>query len=137
MTKPLALLLCASLAACGGAPQPAPAEPAPVEPAPTEPARGAEAPPTGEDAELAKAHADLEAARRDRDEAIARIEQLERATADMIEQINRAIAMVEDAQSDADRAAAKAKLTELQRQQVEMQAQIKAAKDAAAKARRK
>ena len=63
--------------------------------------------------------------------------QLEKSAADMITQINGAIAAVDSAQGDADRANAKSKLAALQRQQYEMQQQIAKTKAAADLAERR
>ena len=66
-----------------------------------------------------------------------RFRALAQNASDMITQINGAIAAVEAAQGDADRAAAKSKLASLQRAQAEMQERIRAAKAAADLAERR
>jgi hypothetical protein len=84
-----------------------------------------------------------EIAQKDRDEAVKaakdaqeKVNELEKNAAEMINQINNAIAAVKSAQTNADRKAAEDKLAKLQQQQAEMQERIKAAKDAAARAER-
>lgn len=86
-------------------------------------------------AEIARREADaaIQAAK----EAQEKVDQLEKSAADMITQINGAIAAVSAAQTDADRSAAANKLAALQRQQAEMQERIRAAKAAADLAERR
>lgn len=136
MTRTLALVLCASLAACGGKTPPAasPATAAGSAPA-CEPAAPAGAPPEGNadeaaKAELARAQLDLEAALAALVEAQERIERLEEVAIDLIEKVNDAIAAVDTVKNDPQRAAAKARLEALQKEQAELQARIKAAKAA-------
>ena len=89
-----------------------------------------------ETSEPANASEAVAKAQRDAAEAIARLEELERAMAEMIGSVNNAIAAVDAAQDDADRQAAKSKLLELQRAQEAMQQKIGEAKAKAVRAER-
>lgn len=139
MTKPLALLACALLAAACEKEAPAPAaSPAPVSRdriTPSEVEKMREESKHAE-AEAAKARAALEAAHQAATEAATEVERLEKSTREMIDQLNTAIGAVGAAQSDAERAAAKDRLAALQKQQAELEALIAAAKATAAKAER-
>jgi HAMP domain-containing protein len=142
MTKPLALLACALLAAACEKEAPAPgASPTPAAPAtrdritPSEVEAMREASKHAE-AEAANARAALDAAHKAALEAQAEVERLEKSTSEMIDQLNTAIGALGAAQSDAERAAAKDRLVALQKQQAELQALIAAAKATAAKAER-
>lgn len=139
MTKPLALLACALLAAACEKKAPAPgASPSAatrdrITPAEVEKMREAS---KNDAAEVAKARAAVEAAHKAAREAQAEVEQLEKSTRELIDQLNAAIGAVGAAQGDAERAAAQDRLAALVKQQAELEAQIAAAKAAAAKAER-
>jgi DNA repair exonuclease SbcCD ATPase subunit len=142
MTKPLALLACALLAAACEKEAPAPgASATPAAPAtrdrimPSEVEQMREASKHAE-AEAEKARAALEAAHKAAREAQTEVERLEKSTSELIDELNRAISTVMAAQSDAERAAGKERLVALQKQQAELQALIAAAKATAAKAER-
>jgi hypothetical protein len=143
MSKALAFLICASLAACGGGSQTAPATTAQplsnqaggAPRSTSEPESSAEELEAGEggQADAERAFAQYEEAVRAANEAMARIQALEQTAADMIVRINEAIAIIDAAQNDADRAAAAAKLKALAREQAELEQRVRAAKEAARK----
>jgi hypothetical protein len=93
---------------------------------------------SAESADEDKAKAEAIAAKRDAEtkELLEKVEKLQASFIDMTTQVNNAIAAVDAAQGDADRASAKAKLADLQRRQAEIQAQMAAAKAAAERAQR-
>jgi colicin import membrane protein len=88
------------------------------------------------EAELAKARAAADEAAKLAAEATEKLQQLEKDAAETAAKLDELLAALDAAQSSADRDAAKAKLEALQRQHREMQAQIQAAKTAAARAER-
>ena len=64
------------------------------------------------------------------------VERLQRSLEDMDKRVNEAVDSVVAAQTDADRANAKAKLEALRKEKAEMEAKVAAAKAAAARAQR-
>jgi hypothetical protein len=82
-------------------------------------------------------------ARREADEAIRaaheaeeRIDQIARGLEALDQRVSDAVGQIANAQSDADRAAAKARLEQLQREKAEMAMRVREAKEAAEKAQR-
>ena len=89
-----------------------------------------------DDQARAAAMAAAEQANKDAQRAEDLVEKLAKDVDDLSARITDALGKVSEAQSDADRAAASARLQELQRGQAEMRARVEAAKAAAAHAER-
>ena len=104
-------------------------------PAPQAPVANTSQPaPQPDDRARARQEADeaIKAAR----EAEQRIDQIARDLEALDQRVSDAVGQIANAQSDADRAAAKAQLEQLQREKAEMAMRVRAAKEAAEKAQR-
>ncbi len=122
------------LAACGGD------KPAPAQPVSNQTAEPAQPPPPAQpdpDADRARAQQQADLAIKAAQEAQAVVDHFVRELEAMNQQIDGAVTGVANAQNDAERSAATARLKELQAEQADMRARVEAAKEAAMKAERR